>query len=230
MVIITPEFNNDFIETLRNNTLDKLGYRDANNAIPLEIERTLDEALTVAKKVVRPKGIYHIIPVLETNRHGIKTEAGIIQSVMFSRLAGMCSGNCLIVFMIATLGIEFERACGDNTPVIRQLVFDTVGSECAEMVADMIEADWRNRIDSQGLQCSWRFSPGYCDWGLEGQKVIFKTLDAKLINMSLSPYLVMVPSKSISAVALLAKDVPVPAPCVFCAKKNCPWRRLPWKS
>lgn len=174
--------------------------------------------------------MYRILPILGTGKDNIQTEAGSIQSTMFSRLAGMCSGNCLIMFMITTLGIEFERACGDDIPVNRQLVFDTVGSECAEMVADMIEADWRNQVGSQGLQYSWRFSPGYCDWGLEGQKVIFKALDAKLINVSLTSYLVMVPSKSISAVALLAKDVPVPAPCVFCTKKNCPWRRLPWKS
>lgn len=225
-MIITPGLDHDFIERLRDNTLSKLGYGNACMAMSPEIEKTLDEAITVAKKVVRPKGMYRILPILETGKDNIQTEAGSIQSIMFSRLAGMCSGNCLIVFMIATLGIEFERACGDNTPVIRQLVFDTVGSECAEMVADMIEADWKNQIDSQGLQYSWRFSPGYCDWGLEGQKVIFKALDAKLIGVSLTSYLVMVPSKSISAVALLAKDVPVPAPCAFCAKRDCAWRRL----
>ncbi len=229
-MIITPGLDHDFIERLRDNTLSKLGYGNAYKVIPPEIGKTLDEATIVAEKIARPKGMYRILPILGTGKDNIQTEAGSIQSTMFSRLAGMCSGNCLIMFMITTLGIEFERACGDDIPVNRQLVFDTVGSECAEMVADMIEADWRNQVGSQGLQYSWRFSPGYCDWGLEGQKVIFKALDAKLINVSLTSYLVMVPSKSISAVALLAKDVPVPAPCVFCTKKNCPWRRLPWKS
>jgi hypothetical protein len=57
--------------------------------------------------------------------------------------------------------------------------------------------------------------------------VIFKALDAGLIDVHLTPQFVIVPSKSISAIAVAAEEVPISSPCVFCAKEDCSWRRLP---
>ncbi|MEA3470706.1 MAG: hypothetical protein U9R24_03210, partial [Thermodesulfobacteriota bacterium] len=101
------------------------------------------------------------------------------------------------------------------------------GSECIEMAADMLEAEWKKEVESRGFAYSLRFSPGYCDWALEGQEVIFNALDAGRIGVRLAPYSVMIPGKSISAVALMAEEVPVVTPCVFCPKRDCPWRRMP---
>jgi hypothetical protein len=127
--------------------------------------------------------------------------------------------------MIATLGGELESSCGPGDPLHRQLVFDTVGSELAEMVADQLESDWRAHADGRGLQCSQRFSPGYCDWALTGQGVIAASLDTERLGVRLTPHFVMLPSKSVSAVALLAREVPVAVPCVFCANRECTERR-----
>lgn len=226
MVILEPELNKRLIERLRNNTLHKLGY-DACKTMHPKIERMLDEALLVAEKAARPKGVYRILPVLGTSRDGVQTQAGTVRSAMFARLVDMCRGDRLIVFMIATLGEELGNTCRADDPVSRQLIFNTVGSELVELVADMVEADWRGQMETQGLQCSYRSSPGYCDWALQGQGIIFGSLDAGLIGVRLTSHFVMIPEKSISAVAVIAKDVPIPAPCVFCAKKDCPWRRLP---
>ena len=217
-----------FIDKLKDNIIHKLGYGE-NKRAPLKIERALDDALTAAEKVAEPKGIYCFLPVLGTSRSDVQTDAGIIRSVMFSRLVTMCRGDCSIVCMIATLGMEVERVCGSDEPLYRQLMFDTVGSNLAEVVADMLEIEWRKEADSRGMQYSWRFSPGYCDWGLEGQSIIFRVLDAGSIGVRITtPYSVMAPSKSISAVAIIAEEVPSPAPCVLCAKKNCATRRVPW--
>lgn len=71
----------------------------------------------------------------------------------------------------------------------------------------------------------YRFSPGYCDWGLEEQALIFKVLDASSIGVSLSPHFVMSPAKSVSAIAAVADEVPFPAPRAFC-RRDCPHRRL----
>lgn len=72
-----------------------------------------------------------------------------------------------------------------------------------------------------------RVSPGYCDWALEGQGVIFEALDARPIGITLSSSFVMTPLKSLSSVAVVARRVPVLASCAFCGKENCEWRRLP---
>jgi hypothetical protein len=220
------ELSQDLIGELRSKTLHKLGYGGRENVDPA-ILATLDEALDVAARVVRPNGTYRILPVLGTSSKGVRTEAGTIRSAMFTRLVEMCRGDPSVVFMMATLGEELENTCGADEPVSRQLLFDTVGSELAEMVADMLESDWRAHLDALGLQYTQRFSPGYCDWALDGQRVIAASLDPERVGVRLTSHFVMIPSKSVSAVAAVAKEVPIPVPCVFCAKDDCPWRRSP---
>lgn len=225
MVVVEPQLNKRLIRKLRNNTLHMLGY-DVGASLDPVVERTIDEALEVAVEVVRPKGIFHVLPVLRASKTGVETQVGVIRSAMFARLVDICSGNRSIVFMLATIGEEFERIGRANELLFHQLIYDTIGSELIEMIADLLEVNWRGRLENEGLQLSARFSPGYCDWPLAGQEVIFASLDASLIGVRLTSHFVMEPNKSISAVAVAAEEVPTPAPCTFCVKKDCQWRRF----
>jgi len=205
------ELSAGLIGELRGKTLDTLGYGGRESVDPV-ILAALDEALDVAARVVRPNGAYRILPVVATGSEGVETEVGTIRSAMFTRLVEMCRGDPSVVFTMATLGEELEKTCGAQEPVSRQLVFGTVGSEFAEMVADMLESDWQAHVDGLGLQYSQRFSPGYCDWALDGQGVIAASLDAERVGVRLTSHFVMIPSKSVSAVAAVAREVPIPVP------------------
>ena len=224
MCALERELSTRVIGELRGRALERLGC-GAGAAVDPVIRATLDEALDVAAKIVRPTGTYRILPVLGTTAKSVRTEAGTIRSALFTRLVEMCGGDRSIVFMISTLGEELERSCEPAEPLVRQLVFDTVGSELAEMVADGLETDWRAELDVLGLQCSERFSPGYCDWALEGQAVIAAALDIDRVGVRLNSHFVMIPRKSVSAVAVAAREVPAPGPCVFCARDDCSSRR-----
>jgi hypothetical protein len=223
------ELSKRLIGELRGRTLDKLGYAGRETVDPV-ILATVDEALDVATRVVRPKGTYRFLPVLAFSGKDVRTEAGTIRSAMLTRLLKMTSGDPSLVFMISSLGEGLERSCGPREAVHRQLIFDTVGSELAEMVADMLESKWQVHADGLGLQYSRRFSPGYCDWALDGQAVIAASLDTGLLGVRLTPHFVMIPRKSVSAVAVLAREVPVSVPCAFCAKDGCPERRSAYTS
>lgn len=111
----------------------------------------------------------------------------------------------------------------------RQLVFDAVESELTEMLADAVEESWRKSADTSNLQYSFRFSPGYCDMDLKQQDIIFNALNAARIGVSLTPFFIMSPGKSISSMAIIAREVPVQTACVFCPKSSCPWRRSPFQ-
>ncbi len=226
MVVVEPQFDEKIMEGLRDRTLRKLGY-GTRLGVDLMIVRTLDDVLDTATRVARLKGIYQVLPILGTGKSDVETQAGVIHSAMFTRLVHTCSGNPSIAFMIATIGEELEEIGRANSLVFDQLVYDTAGSELAEMMADLLEADCREKADKSGLQLSSRFSPGYCDWAMEGQEVIFSSLDAGLINVRLTSKLVMVPSKSVSAIAVVAEEMPVTVPCALCPSEDCPWRRSP---
>ena len=226
VILVEREFDEQITKGLRDRTLCKLGYGTGLGVDPIILGR-LDEALDTTTRVARLKGIYQVLPVLGTGKSGVETKAGVIHSEMFTRLVHTCSGKTSIAFMIATIGEELEEIGRARSLVFEQLVYDTAGSELAEMMADLLEAHCREKADDSGLQLSSRFSPGYCDWSLEGQQVIFASLDAGLINVRLTSKLVMVPNKSVSAIAVVAEEMPVTVPCALCPSEDCPWRRSP---
>jgi hypothetical protein len=224
MVIIEPELSDHLLDRLRDKTIGELG-RNGLQEIPLEIQNVLGDALITIQRELRPKGIYHMVPVLGVSTEGVKTQTGTIRSAMFARQVERCEGDRFVIFMISTLGKELEPLYNHNESVLNQWIFDKIGTELAEIVADLVERDWRLRLNASGMQCGVRLSPGYCDWTLEGQSVIFNSIEAGIMGVKLTTKYIMLPKKSVSAVAVTAQKVHAKTPCEFCIKNGCLWRR-----
>ena len=220
----TPELDQSFREELRRKILDSLGGESRLSSL----SNALNEDLDAMQTLVHPRMIYTEEKIVSLDEY-IHTRAGLIQSRMFARLARRCSPDCSVIFMIATLGSEFDKFCRLQKDLSRQFMVDMAGSVCVEMVADLLSGHVLKRAGHEGKCLSMRFSPGYCDWHLTGQRLIFNALDGTTVGVSLNGYDVMVPTKTISAAVLIADNVPVKAPCCFCERDDCPWRRLPYK-
>ncbi len=223
MNIFSLELSSDMLERLRVNIQDRL-YGQTRKSLDA-IQELVEEAICTAENNVKPKGTYHLLPVLNTDKDAVQTSAGKIQSPMFSHLVNQCKGERYIIFMVVTIGEALEEMGRSQKGILYQWVFDLVGSELVELVADRLE-DQLEKADRAGIQYSTRFSPGYCDWALEGQRIIFNALDVEKIGVTLSSHMVMVPEKSVSAIKVTANEVPFSKPCFFCSKKDCHWRRL----
>ncbi len=223
MEIVEPHVSPELIARIKGNVIQRLGY-EPGAAVHAEVQDLLDEFESKAGSLFRPRGAYRLLPVVDAGDKEVRVEDGLIRSHMFSRLLRACQGERRIMFMIATAGDESWKDAGPDGSILAQYFFDSLGSELAERAADLVEEHWRTELDGLGLQASQRFSPGYCDWELQGQGLVFDVLDGEKVGVRLNPYFVMNPAKSISSVSVVAREVPYPAPCVFC-KKDCPWRR-----
>ena len=124
----------------------------------------------------------------------------------------------------ATLGSRVDAA-------IRRLALGSVaeGAAAQAVAAALIESycdDVQARFDTVGLAQRPRFSPGYGDWDLAEQRLLFPVLNcAKLIGLTLTEGCMMAPSKSVTAVIGLSEDVQcVWNKCMTCGNINCPYR------
>ncbi len=219
----TPVLDKPFWEEHGRKTTGSLGGK----ALSHSLHEVLVQDLDILRTLVHPQVVYAEYKIIALDEY-IHTHAGSIESRMFSRLARGCSPDCSVVFMVATLGSGFDTFSSLTKDLSRRFMVDTAGSVCVEMAADLLQDHLLEQAEHQGKGLSMRFSPGYCDWHLSGQRLIFDALDASTIGVSLNDYDVMAPSKTISAVALMATDVPVKAPCWFCERNDCPWRRIPY--
>ena len=124
----------------------------------------------------------------------------------------------------ATLGSRVDAA-------IRRLSLGSVaeGAAAQAVAAALIESycdEVQARFDTGGLAQRPRFSPGYGDWNLAEQRLLFPVLNcAKLIGLTLTDGCMMAPSKSVTAVIGLSTDVQcVWNKCMTCGNINCPYR------
>lgn len=124
----------------------------------------------------------------------------------------------------ATLGSRVDAA-------IRRLALGSVaeGAAAQAVAAALIESycdEVQARFDTDGLAQRPRFSPGYGDWDLAEQRLLFPVLNcAKLIGLTLTEGCMMAPSKSVTAVIGLSEDVQcVWNKCMTCGNINCPYR------
>ena len=226
MVIVQPTDPRRFLSGLPPKLALRLGFHQSHP--PDEtIRNAIRESIAMVGERFRPRGLYRILDVKSVAPDGICLEQGTIKSPMLARLVGQGGGEKSIAVSIATAGDEWKREFSSGGSSWRDLLVDALGSELAELAADLVEAEYKTDAQARGLQVSVRISPGYCDWGLEGQELIFKALDAQKIGVSLTPHLIMTPAKTVSGAAVLAENLSLAAPCPFCSK-DCPHRRT-WK-
>lgn len=156
------------------------------------------------------------------DKNGINLDCGL--RFTSKDLATHLSGCSQVLLLAATLGSRVDTA-------IRRLTLESVaeGAAAQAVAAALIESycdEIQAKEDTEGLLQRPRFSPGYGDWDLIEQKLLFKVLDcSKIIGLTLTDGLMMVPSKSVTAVIGLSTDVKcIWNKCMTCGNINCPYR------
>jgi hypothetical protein len=99
---------------------------------------------------------------------------------------------------------------------------DTIGSEFAESAAAYVEALVREQATEAGVAASNRYSPGYCQWAVSEQQILFPLLPSRFCGVQLLSSSLMVPIKSISGIIGIGKNVAHgDYHCSFCDLKDC---------
>lgn len=139
-------------------------------------------------------------------------------------LARHLKGCSEVLLLAATLGSKVDVAIRRTAleSVAEGAAAQAVGAALIESYCDSVQS----KADTGALAQRPRFSPGYGDWSLEEQKLLFSVLNcSKNIGLSLTDGMMMAPSKSVTAVIGLSEDVAcVWNKCMTCGNKNCPYR------
>lgn len=139
-------------------------------------------------------------------------------------LARHLKGCNEVLLLAATLGSRVDIAIRRTAleSVAEGAAAQAVGAALIESYCDSVQS----QADTGELAQRPRFSPGYGDWSLEEQRLLFSVLNcSKGIGLSLTDGMMMAPSKSVTAVIGLSEDVAcVWNKCMTCGNKNCPYR------
>jgi len=171
------------------------------------------EAVEEARSLVEPQGVYGFFDRDDVPGHVVFDSAERV---------GLC---------VCTIGPRLEGRVYElmsSGELAKGVVLDAVGSEAAEAAARWMDERMAGEESPGGLRPSGRFSPGYGQWTLEGQRLIFDLLDAGPIGVHLSRSMMMTPRKSVSFAMNFGSD-PIPprceTPCERCTQEDCIYRR-----
>ncbi len=107
------------------------------------------------------------------------------------------------------------------------LALDAAGTAAVEAFCDLLCARWRDEFAAEGRHIRPRFSPGYGDLPLEAQRTLLTLLDSqRKAGITLTDALLMVPSKSVSAIVGIGEKgcISKSLHCEACGQKDCQFR------
>lgn len=200
-----------------------MGYSsNSNKELVLNVT---DELITESKKYADVKGGYRIF-----EEKSITVESGklILNNTLFeldkiiSKQLRKCTS---VAFMTVTLGERYDEWINQffkTSDAFQGYIADTIGSEMVENAADIIESLVEKEAATMNLNCTNRYSPGYCGWSVSEQHKFFSFLPEKFCGIVLSESALMKPVKSVSALIGLGKDCrKKDYQCSLCSMENC---------
>ena len=181
-------------------------------------EAVIDAAYIKLKSELQPR--------YTVKRLGCRAEEASVMldngTVFHSKALARYVGEATELFLFgATLGSRVDIAlrrmaltsvaeAGAGQAVAAALIETYCDDCCAELQKETYCDDCCAELQKQlpeGKKLKWRFSPGYGDWALEEQKILFPVLDcAHTIGLTLTESCMMAPVKSVTAVMAITED------------------------
>lgn len=177
----------------------RMGRSLPEGALAERVAKLRDEA----SGVVRPARVWRRFAIQDgaIGSEGTRLE---ISGKLARHLDG-CRDACLVCGTIGAGFDAFQRRASVSSGA-DALIVQAIGAAMVEKWMDAVEDEIRLAL-APGESLVERYSPGYGDFPLSAQRTVFALLDApKLVGVSLTDTLLMVPSKSVSAVIGIRKE------------------------
>ena len=186
--------------------LARLGYARGKTRLDKKTEDEIREGIAVAEKLIAAKQAVASAPVVLRSQTAVYLEPGfLLVSGSIRDLLKDCVAAAGFVVTVGP-GIEEKRnRCLAEKETTRALILDAAGSVAAEELAAKTHARIAAEAAGEKREATRRFSPGFGDWALSGQKDFLDWLGAKEIGIRLTEYFQMLPEKSVSAIIGLKK-------------------------
>ncbi|MFC2043854.1 vitamin B12 dependent-methionine synthase activation domain-containing protein [Chloroflexota bacterium] len=221
MTTASNRFNID-----RRRVLQDIGY-PPDSEPAARMESLVNDFIEYAYQFFAPSFLYTVNDIKLVEGTNVLLEDGVV--FKSEVIAGLLEKADKVATFVLTIGKYLEDAVAQLAQgglVLQSTILDAIGSDAAEKLADSVESQISEVAHNQGLTISRRFSPGYCDWDVSQQKMVFETMKGDSAGIHLTDSCMMLPRKSISGIiGIGSHDIEKYNPCKTCDKHDCVGRR-----
>ena len=185
--------------------LSRLGRnRFLSNISPQE-QVKLKMLMLKAFAKLRPRGRWMLQSIVRRSDKEITlSDNRVLASEAFARF---CGDAPFLWLGAVTIGSGIAELMSDSSFALSEkVVFDAVGSECADDCISNLQNLAALELARHNLVMQkMRFSPGYGNLNLSVQEIFFDLLDMRELGMTLTESKIMQPEKSVTAFAAVLK-------------------------
>lgn len=150
------------------------------------------------------------------------------------RISGYMAGASEIALFICTAGAAFtdlSHAYQQNGDFLEAFVVESIGSATVENAMDKVQHCLEEEVSREEKKITNRYSPGYCEWPLSGQRDLFAYIGDHPTGITLNESCLMQPIKSVSGIIGIGDAVKKrPYGCEICNSATCVYRRIKRKT
>ena len=205
-----------------------LGYTE--NKIPKHFSMLIDEIITELPKRCSIRAGYR---VLGLNRSVEKKDGLFIADTFFKMdkiVTGQIKKSEKAALFVCTIGSGMENWSKQfliNGDAAMGYLVDCIASVTVESVTNLLHDFIENEMMKTGLRITNRYSPGYCNWSVSEQHLLFSLLPPNFCGITLTESALMLPIKSVSGVIGIGSKVKRKEyTCDKCGVKDCTYRAI----
>jgi len=226
-IIKDIKLNIDREEVLRYQGYSKKKVKKPNQ----NILKIAEEEIKRSYNLFKPQGIYSLIKITCFASNGrINLEDELV--FRFSKsVINQLKGASYLLVGVVTIGDFLEKKVSElfsQGEYPQALALDAVGTVAVEGFSREVRKLARQEVKEQSFKTSRHFSPGYGGWEVSQQDIIFKSIPADNIGVSLTEGYMMLPQKSLSWVIGVGKEIVTPSEenknCGNCHSKYCNYK------
>jgi len=222
---MVKEFQYSFNELgIVNSDIEELmGFEDG--IIPDPFPELIEDALNSASSICNIRGGYKIFNSNECSIDKLSIricEHAFNPSNIVITQFKNASSFALFICTAGSEILQHSKVVSQNGDPLLGFVFDVIGSVSVEKATDKVQKSLENECLKSGLSISDRYSPGYCEWSVSEQQMLFALMPENFCGVSLSESSLMMPIKSVSGIIAIGSDLKQKGyQCHWCTEKNC---------
>lgn len=196
--------------------------------LPEPFDIYLREALVFASKLTEIRATYTIAESIELDPRMGSLHFGSRSFQIGKTLCKELRGAEKILFFVCSAGNDISELSsgllkgGDPA---RGYIYDQVGSFIADGAAGKLQNIVKEELTSQGVKITNRYSPGYCNWDVAEQHLLFSLFPEPPSGVTLTQSTLMNPVKSVSGLIGIGEKVSYrDYPCELCQLTECFYR------
>lgn len=162
---------------------------------------TAEKALEAATKLLEPEVLVKEFKVAGFQHDSLELEGG--KKISGPLVTGHLVGASYISVAVCTVGSKIDAYASEvmDDDIVLGLAIDGVGSAAVESLANAVCREIELKAAADGYQTTIPLSPGMIGWSVEeGQPLIFGLINPDQIDVTLTPYQLMIPRKSLSMI------------------------------